>query len=140
MSRETEDARQTSWEDAILEIHRQHNLRSKKTEGNSPRKATEAQKLAETQKTPEKTTAEKSYEKGKTDAPVKKNVTILKRSARPEVSRINLPSTSDRKDMDQAESTSQTRMPAPFSLEAELAKIKILVPLTELISRGSYRS
>ena len=95
---------------------------------------TETQKLAETQKTPEKTTAEKSYEKGKTDALVKKNVTILKRLALPEVSPANLPSTSDRKNMDQVESTSQTRTPAPFSLEAELAKIKIPVPLTEMIS------
>ena len=42
--------------------------------------------------------------------------------------------------MDQAESTSQTRTPAPSSLEAELAKIKILVPLTELISQGGYHS
>jgi ribonuclease HI len=140
VSGETEDAGQTAWEDAILEVHRQKNLRSKKTEGNSPRKTIETQKLAETQKTPEKTTAEKSYEKGKTDAPVKKNVTILKRSARPEVFPINLPSTSDRKDMDQAESTNQTRARAPFSLEAELAKIKIPIPLTELINRGGYHS
>jgi hypothetical protein len=124
-----------------LEGHRQYNLRSKKTEGNSSKKTTETQKVAENEKTLEKTTAEKSSEKGKTDAPMKKNITILKRQAQPEVSPVNLPSTSERKNVvDQPESTSQTRTPAPFSLEAELAKIKIPVPLTELISRGGYRS
>jgi hypothetical protein len=121
-------------------VHRQYNLRSKKTEGNSPRKATEPQKVAETEKAPQKTTAGKISEKGKIDTPVKKNVTILKRSAHPEVSPVNLPSTSDQRDIDQPESTGQTRTSAPFSLEAELAKIKIPVPLTELISRGGYRS
>jgi hypothetical protein len=140
VSRETEGAGQPTWEDDILEVHRQYNLRSKKAEGNSPRKTTEAQKTAVTQKTPEKTTAGKSSEKSKTEAPVKKNVTILKRPAQPEVSPVNLPSTSDRREMDQPESTTQVRTSAPFSLEAELAKIKIPVPLTELISRGGYRS
>jgi ribonuclease HI len=140
VSRETEGAGQPTWEDDILEVHRQYNLRSKKAEGNSPRKTTEAQKTAATQKTPEKTTAGKSSEKGKAEAPVKKNVTILKRPAQPEISPVNLPSTSDRREMDQPESTTQARTLAPFSLEAELAKIKIPVPLTELISRGGYRS
>jgi hypothetical protein len=41
-----------TWEDAILEVHRQYDLRSKKAEGNSPRKTTETQKVDETQKTP----------------------------------------------------------------------------------------
>jgi hypothetical protein len=71
---------------------------------------------------------------------MKKNITIMKIPAWPEASLVDLPSTSDRKDMDQAESTSQTRTPTPFILEAKLAKIKILVPLTELISRGGYHS
>jgi hypothetical protein len=35
---------------------------------------------------------------------------------------------------------SQTRTPTPFSLEAELAKIKIPIPLTELMTRGGYCS
>jgi hypothetical protein len=42
--------------------------------------------------------------------------------------------------MDLPEVTTHARTSAPFSLEAELAKIKIPVPLTELISRGGYRS
>jgi ribonuclease HI len=140
VSGETEGAGQLAWGDDILEVHRQYNLRSKKAEGSVPRKTTEAQKTAETQKTPEKATAGKSSEKGKAEAPVKKNVTMLKRSAQPEISPVNLPSTSDRREMDQPESTTQARTSAPFCLEAELAKIKILVPLTELISQGGYRS
>jgi hypothetical protein len=134
----------------ILEVHRQYNLRSKKTEGNSSKKTTETQKVVETEKTlepttvektPEKTTAKKFFEKGKADAPVKKNITILKRPAQPEVSPVNPPSTSEQKNMvDQPESMSQTRTPMPFSLEGQLAKIKIPIPLTDLMSRGGYCS
>jgi hypothetical protein len=105
VSRETEGAGQPTWEDDILEVHRQYNLQSKKAEGNSPRKTTEVQKIAMTQKTPEKTTAGKSSEKSKTEAPVKKNVTILKRPVQLEISPVNLPSTYDRREMDQPEST-----------------------------------
>jgi hypothetical protein len=65
VSGETEVAGQPTWEDDILEVHRQYNLRSKKTEGDSPRKTTEAQKAAVTQKTPEKITAGRSSEKVK---------------------------------------------------------------------------
>jgi ribonuclease HI len=140
VSGETEGAGKPTWGDDILEVHRQYNLRSKKAEGSVPRKTTEAHKTAETQKTPEKATAGKSSEKGKTEASVKKNVNILKRPVQPEVSPVNLPSTSDRREMDLPEVTTHARTSAPFSLEAELAKIKIPVPLTELISRGSYRS
>ena len=90
VSGETEGTGQPTWEDDILEVHRQYNLQSKKTEGNSPRRSTEPQKGAETKKVPEKTTAGKSLEKGKADTPVKKNVTILKRPAQPKVSPVNL--------------------------------------------------
>jgi hypothetical protein len=65
VSEEAEDAEQQAFENAILEVHRQYNLRSKKTEGNSSKKTTETQKVAETEKTPEKTTAEKASEKSK---------------------------------------------------------------------------
>jgi hypothetical protein len=141
VSEEAEDAEQRAFENAILEVHRQYNLRNNKIEGNSSKKMTETQKLTETEKTPENTTAEKSSEKSKDDIPVKKNITILKRPAHPEVSPINPPSTSERKNMvDQLESMSQARAPAPFSLEGELAKIKIPIALTELMNRGGYHS
>ena len=109
-----------------------------------PKKATETQKIVESKKTPEPSTEktpDKVPEKNKADALMKKSVTILKRPAQPEVSPDNLPSTSEQKNVvDQPESTSQIRTPAPFSLEAELAKIKIPIPITELMSRGGYRS
>jgi hypothetical protein len=150
VSEEAEDAEQQAFENDIFEVHRQYNLRSKKTEGNSSKKTTETQKVAETEKTlepttaektPEKTTAEKTSEKGKADTPVKKNITILKRPAHLEVSPINPTNTSEWKNLvDQPESMSQARAPAPFSLEGELAKIKILIPLTKLMNRGGYRS
>jgi hypothetical protein len=35
---------------------------------------------------------------------------------------------------------SQGRAPTPFSLEGELAKIKIPIPLTELMNKDGYRS
>jgi hypothetical protein len=50
VSRETEGAGQPTWEDDILEVHRQYNLRGKKAEGNSPRKTTVTQKAAEPKK------------------------------------------------------------------------------------------
>jgi hypothetical protein len=103
VSEEAEDAEQKAFENAILEVHRQYNLRSKKTEGSSPKKTTETKKVVETKKTPdpsakktfEKTTAEKIPEKSKANTPVKKNITILKRPSQPEVSPINPPSTSE---------------------------------------------
>jgi len=42
--------------------------------------------------------------------------------------------------VDKPELMSQGRALTPFSLEGELAKIKIPIPLTELMNKGSYRS
>jgi L-rhamnose mutarotase len=44
VSEEVEDAEQHAFENAILEVHRQYNLQSKKTEGSSPKKVTETKK------------------------------------------------------------------------------------------------
>ena len=107
------------------------------------KKVVETKKTPEptTKKTPEKTTSEKIPEKSKADALMKKNLTILKRPSQPEVSPINPPSTSEQKNLvDKPEMMSQGRAPTPFSLEGELAKIKIPIPLTELMNRDGYRS
>jgi hypothetical protein len=137
VSEEAEDTEQQAFENAILEVHRQYNLRSKKNEGNSPKKMTETQKVVDTKKTPEpsaektpekttaekttaeKTTAEKTAEKNNVDAPMKKKLTILKRPSQPEVSPINPPSSSEQKNMvDKSELMSLGRAPTvPFSLE-----------------------
>jgi hypothetical protein len=50
VSEEAEDAEQQAFENAILEVHRQYNLRSKKTEGSSPKKTTETKKVVETKR------------------------------------------------------------------------------------------
>jgi hypothetical protein len=72
---------------------------------------------------------------------MKKSLTILKRLSQPEVSPVDPPSTSDQKNMvDKPELMSQGRTPTPFSLEGELAKIKIPIPLTELMNRDGYHS
>jgi len=100
VSEEAEDAEQQAFENAILEVHRQYNLRSKKAKGNSPKNTTETKKVVEAkktsdpsaEKTPEKSTAEKIPKKSNLDAPMKKNLTILKRPSQPEVSPINPPS------------------------------------------------
>jgi hypothetical protein len=125
VSEEAEDAEQQAFENAILELHRKYNLRSKKTEGSSKtegtssKKTTETQKTVETkktpepstkktpekttkktpEKTPEKTTAEKISEKSKANSPLKKNITILKRPSQPDASHANPPSTSEPKNM-----------------------------------------
>jgi hypothetical protein len=78
VSEEARDVEQQAFENAILEVHRQYNLWSNKTEGSSPKKTTEIKKEGETKKTFEPT-AEKSPKKSNANAPVKKNLTILKR-------------------------------------------------------------
>jgi hypothetical protein len=42
--------------------------------------------------------------------------------------------------VDKLELQSQSRAPTPFSLEGELAKVKIPIPLSELMSKDAYRS
>ena len=98
------------------------------------KKVTEIKKASEP-------SVEKIPKKSTTEASVKKNLTILKRSSLLEVSPINPPSTSEQKNMvDKPELMSQGRAPTPFSLEGELAKIKIPIPLSELMNKNFYRS
>jgi hypothetical protein len=72
---------------------------------------------------------------------LQKNITILKRSSHPEVSSNNQPSTSGQKNVvDKLELISQSRVHTPFNLEGELAKVKIPIPLSELMTKNIYRS
>jgi hypothetical protein len=140
VSEEVEDAEQQAFENAILEVHRQYNLQSKKTKGSSPKKMIEIKKVVETKKSSEPC-AEKIPEKSTTEVPVKKNLTILKILSRPKVSLNNQPSTSGQKNVvDKLDLMSQSRVPTPFSLEGELAKVKIPIPLSELMNKDAYRS
>jgi hypothetical protein len=115
-------------------------MQSKKTEGSSPKKTIETKKVIETKKA-SKPSTEKIPEKSTAEVPAKKNLTILKRSSQPKVSPINPPSTSSQKSMvDKPKLMSQSRSPTPFSLEGELAKVKIPIPLSELMNKEVYHS
>jgi ribonuclease HI len=140
LNEEAEDTEQQAFENSIMEVHRQYNLRSKKTDENPPKKVTETKKTVETKKTSEPST-KKIPEKGNVEPPTKRNPTILQRSTQTKVSSTNRPSTSAQKTMvDKSELLSQSRAPTLFSLEGELAKVKIPIPLSELMSKNVYRS
>jgi hypothetical protein len=100
----------------------------------------EMKKIVETQKASEPS-AEKSPKKGNAEVLAKRNLTILKISSQSEVSSINPPNTSGQKIVvDKSELLSQSRAPTPFSLEGELSKVKIPIPLSELLIKDAYRS
>jgi hypothetical protein len=140
VSEEVEDAKQQPFENAILEVHRQYNLWRKKTEGSSLKKTIETKKIVETKKSSEPS-AENIPEESIVEVPTKKNLNILKRSSQIEFSPINPPSTSSQKIVvDKPELTSQGRSPTPFSLEGELAKVKIPIPLSKLMNKDAYHS
>jgi hypothetical protein len=100
----------------------------------------ETKKVVKTKKASEPS-AEKIPEKSNPEVPVKRNLTIMKRSSQLEVSSINQPSTSSQKNVvDKPELMSQSRAPTPFSLEVELSKVKIPIPLSELMNKDAYHS
>jgi len=123
-----------------MEVHKKYNLRSKKTNENPPKKVIETKKIVETKKTSEPSTR-KIPEKGNVESLAKRNPTILQRSRQTKVSLIIQPSTSAQKTMvDRSELLSLSRAPTTFSLEGELSKLKIPIPLSELMSKNAYRS
>ena len=100
----------------------------------------ETKKVVETKKSFEPS-AKKIPEKSNAEVPAKKNLTILKRSSQAEVSSINQPSTYGQKNVvDKLELMRQSKAPTPFNLEGELAKVKIPIPLSELMNKDVYRS
>jgi hypothetical protein len=104
------------------------------------KKVTETKKMVKTKKTFEPST-KKILEKGNAEPLEKIGPTILQRSMQTEVSSTNQPSTSAQKTMvDRTELLSQSRAPIPFNLEGELAKVKIPIPLSDLMSKDAYRS
>ena len=88
VSEEADDNEQQEFENAIMEVHKQYNLRSKKIDENSPKKITKMKKIVETKKALEPST-KKILEKGIIEAPAKRNPTILQRSTQNEVSSTN---------------------------------------------------
>jgi hypothetical protein len=100
----------------------------------------ETKKVVKTKKASEPS-AEKIPKKSTIEVPMKKSLTILKRSSQPKVSPTTPPSTSGQKSVvDKPELMSQRKAPTPFILEGELAKVKIPIPLSELMNKDVYRS
>jgi predicted nucleic acid-binding Zn-ribbon protein len=89
-SEEVEETEQQAFENAIMEVHRQYNLWSKKIDETSPKKVTETKKVVETKKSPEPST-KNIPEKGNVEDPAKRNLTILQISTQTEVSSANPP-------------------------------------------------
>jgi hypothetical protein len=120
-----------------MEVHRQYNLRSKKSNDNQTKKALEFRKTIDTP-------ANKVY-----DSPPKKNSEVPTKRTSDFVSKIaqtNIPSTSQPKDTSQknvvekSDFSNQNKTQTSFNLESELEKLKIPIPLTELMNKNAYKS
>jgi hypothetical protein len=146
VNEEAEETEQQAFENAIMEVHRQYNLRSKKENDNPPKKVVETKKATETKKTVEikktsETSPNKVPERNNTEPPAKRNSQILQRENQTEVSSTSQPSVSAHRTlMDKPEVQSSSKASTTFSLEGELAKLKIPIPLSELMSKNAYRS
>ena len=129
-----------------MEVHKQYNLRSKRANDNPPKKAIETKKATETKKIVKtkktsKTSPKKVPKRNNVESPAKRNPEILQRSNQTKVSSTNQLSTSaQRTPMDKPEVQSLIKASTTFSLEEELAKLKIIIPLSELMSKNAYRS
>jgi hypothetical protein len=134
VNEEAEKAEQQAFENAIMEVHRQYNLRSKKENENSLKKAAETKKTSENP--PKKVPGRNNVE-----SPVQKTPEILKRESRTEdPSIIQTSAPGHRASADKSEVQTLNKTTAPFSLEGELAKLKIPIPLSELMNKNAYRS
>jgi hypothetical protein len=83
------------------------------------------------------------------DSPPKKNSEVPTKRVSDSVSKTtqtDVPSTSQPRDTSQknvvekSDLPNQNKTPTSFSLESELAKLKIPIPLTELMNKNAYRS
>jgi hypothetical protein len=140
VTEEADDTEHQAFENSIKEEHQLYNLQSKKIDGISPKKITKTKKIVKTKRAPEPST-EKILEKGNAKVPAKRNLTILKISSQTDLSSTNSSNTSTENTIvEKLELQSQRKAPTPFSLEGELAKVKIPIPLSELMSKDYYRS
>jgi hypothetical protein len=98
------------------------------------KKSTEAKK---TSNVPPK----KVPEKNKVKSSTKKNTETSQRSDQTEVASTSQPSASAQRTVtDKLEVQSQTKTTTSFILEGELSKLKIHIPLSELMRKNAYRS
>jgi hypothetical protein len=123
-----------------VEVHRQYNLRSKKTNDNPTKKVVESKKVVEAKKT-SYTTPKKVPEMKNSETLPKRTPESSPRTTQTEVASTSQPSTTAQKIVtDKSKLQSQSRTSTTFSLESELAKLKIPIPLTKLMNINAYRS
>lgn len=90
---------------------------------------------------PRKTFPRKSLRETRLDLTHKKAPEILQRANQTEVSSISQPSApGHRIPTDKLEVQILSKPSTAFSLEGELAKLKISIPLSELMNKNAYRS
>jgi hypothetical protein len=109
-------------------------LRSKNSNDNSTKKVVEDKKTSDT-------TPKKVPEKKNSETPAKRTPESLPRTTQTEVAYTSQPSTTAQKNAtDKSDFQSQNRTSTTFNLEGELAKLKIPIPLTELMNKNAYKS
>jgi hypothetical protein len=103
-----EESEQQAFENAIMEVHRQYNLRSKKSNDNPTKKAFETKKTFDT-------TPKKVPEKKNSETPTKRTLESLPRTAQTEVASTSHPSTTAQKNVaDKSDFQSQSRTSTTF--------------------------
>jgi hypothetical protein len=129
-----------------MEVHRQYNLIRKKVNDNPPKKTVETKKAIETKRIVEtkktsKTSPKKVPKRNSIESPTKKSPDILQRTNQTEVSSTSQPRFSTQRiSMDKSEAQGLRKTSIIFSLEGELAKLKIPIPLSKLMRKNTYRS
>lgn len=128
-----------------MEVHRQYNIRSKKSQDIATKKNAENPVKRVFDSDPKKTTE---------NPPRKTTKTLGKKSEEPIIKKaidtstrntqIDLPSTSQQTELakkliaDKSDSSKLLKNQTLFSIENELSKLKISIPLTELVNKNVY--
>jgi hypothetical protein len=125
-----------------MEVHRNYNLRSRKENDNPPKKIVETKKVVETKKT-SKNPPKKILERIIVEASTPKSPKIIQRENQTKFSSIgqtSQPRTSGHIILiDKPEVQTLSKVSTAFIFEGELAKLKIPIPLSELMRKNAYR-
>ena len=140
------DEYKKGFENSIMEVHMKYNLRSKRNLETSSKKNTEnsAKKVSEFD--PKKNTEDPKkvlYNSGNktTESPAKRTFYISSKTVKtdvPTTSQQTKPATNVA--AEKYDFSNPIKSQTPFSIENELAKLKISIPLTELINKNVYRT
>jgi hypothetical protein len=132
-----EESDQQAFENAIMEVHRQYNLRSKKSNDNPTKKASDFRKTTDTpaKKVPD------SPPKKNSEVPTKRTSDFVSKTTQTDVPSTSQPKdTSQKNVVEKSDFSNQNKTQTSFNLESELEKLKIPIPLTELMNKNAYRS